>query len=119
MSLVWDTLSVKYVPQSYSAGKFQLTSKAQKKQLRIQMPFNAGDAGSIPRQGTKIPRAMWQLSLCTATRESLYTAMRNLCSQNKNNLKKKKNPKTPQKGHLFAHAFTQSFIQTFSELLLG
>ena len=30
-------------------------------------PFNAGDLGSIPGQGTKIPRAMGQLSLCAVT----------------------------------------------------
>ena len=32
-------------------------------------PTNAGDAGSIPGQGTKIPRAAGQLSLCATTRE--------------------------------------------------
>ena len=99
---------------SYLACKFELSSKTQKKWLRIQMPFNAGDADSIPGQGIKIPRAVWQLSFCAATRESLYTAMKNPCSQNKNSFKK-----TQQKGHLFAHAFTQSFIRTCSELLLG
>ena len=30
---------------------------------------NAGHMGSIPGQRTKIPHAMGQLSLCTATRE--------------------------------------------------
>ena len=30
---------------------------------------NAGDTGSIPSQGTKIPHAMEQLSLCVATTE--------------------------------------------------
>ena len=32
-------------------------------------PSNAGDAGSIPGWGTKIPHAMGQLSLCASTRE--------------------------------------------------
>jgi len=99
---------------SYLACKFELSFKTQKKWLRIQMPFNAGDTDSIPGQGIKIPRAVWPLSFCAATRESLYTAMKNPCSQNKNSFKK-----TQQKGHLFAHAFTQSFIRTCSELLLG
>ena len=33
-------------------------------------PFNAGDVGSIPSQGTKIPHAMGQLSPHTATTEA-------------------------------------------------
>ena len=32
-------------------------------------PSSAGDAGSIPGQGTKIPRAAGQLSPCTTTTE--------------------------------------------------
>ena len=32
-------------------------------------PSNAGDAGSIPGQGTKIPHAVGQLSLRAATTE--------------------------------------------------
>ena len=32
-------------------------------------PSNAGDAGSIPGWGTKIPHATGQLSPCAATRE--------------------------------------------------
>ena len=32
-------------------------------------PYNAGDAGSIPGQGTKIPHAAGQLSLCATTTE--------------------------------------------------
>ena len=32
-------------------------------------PANAGDVGSIPGQGTKIPRAVEQISLCAVTRE--------------------------------------------------
>ena len=33
------------------------------------LPSNAADAGSIPGQGTKIPHAAEQLSLCAATTE--------------------------------------------------
>ena len=33
-------------------------------------PSDAGDAGSIPRQGNKIPHAMGQLSLLATTREA-------------------------------------------------
>ena len=32
-------------------------------------PSNAGDAGSIPGRGTKIPHAAGQLSTCTTTTE--------------------------------------------------
>ena len=32
-------------------------------------PYKAGDAGSIPGQGTKIPHAVGQLSLCATTIE--------------------------------------------------
>ena len=35
-------------------------------------PSNAGDAGSIPSQGTKIPHAMGQLSPHTATTKPKY-----------------------------------------------
>ena len=33
------------------------------------LPSNAGDASSIPGQGTKIPHAVGQLSLCAVTTE--------------------------------------------------
>ena len=33
------------------------------------LPSNAGDMGSIPGRGIKIPHAVGQLSLCTTTRE--------------------------------------------------
>ena len=33
------------------------------------LPCNAGDAGSIPGRGTKIPHAVEQLSLCSAVTE--------------------------------------------------
>ena len=32
------------------------------------LPSNEGNEGSIPRQGTKIPHATLQLSLCAATK---------------------------------------------------
>ena len=32
-------------------------------------PYKAGDVGSIPGQGTKIPHAAGQLSPCATTRE--------------------------------------------------
>ena len=32
-------------------------------------PSDAGDMGSIPARGTKIPCATWQLSVCATTRE--------------------------------------------------
>ena len=35
------------------------------------LPFNAGDTGLIPGQGTKIPHAAGQLSPHTSTRESM------------------------------------------------
>ena len=34
-------------------------------------PANAGDMGSIPGQGTKIPHAVEQLSLCATTTEPM------------------------------------------------
>ena len=57
------------------------------------LPSNAGDTGSIPGQGTKIPHAVGQLSLSTAMREasmvqvekSSRAMMKIQCSQNKNN----------------------------------
>ena len=36
-------------------------------------PSNAGDSGLIPGQGTKIPHAVGQLSLSTATAEPTYS----------------------------------------------
>ena len=33
------------------------------------LPYNAGDTGSIPGQGTKIPYAVGQLSPCATTTE--------------------------------------------------
>ena len=35
-------------------------------------PANAGDTGSIPSWGTKIPHAVEQLSLCTTTTEPVH-----------------------------------------------
>ena len=37
------------------------------------LPSNAGDTGSIPGQGTKIPHAAGQLSPCTATNEPTHS----------------------------------------------
>ena len=34
-------------------------------------PCNAGDAGSIPGEGIKIPSAVWQLNLHATTREPM------------------------------------------------
>ena len=36
------------------------------------LPCNAGDVGSIPVRGTKIPRAMEQLNPCAATTEPAH-----------------------------------------------
>ena len=45
------------------------------------LPSNVGDMGLIPGQGTKIPHALGQLSLCTARKTQ--------CSQNKEIIFKK------------------------------
>ena len=37
------------------------------------LPCNAGDTGSIPGRGTKIPYAMGQLSLCATTTEPAHS----------------------------------------------
>ena len=37
------------------------------------LPANAGDTGSIPGQGTKIPHAIGQLSLHTTTTEPTWS----------------------------------------------
>ena len=42
------------------------------------LPFNAGDMGSIPSLGSKIPGAVGQLSLCAAIREALELQLLNL-----------------------------------------
>ena len=36
------------------------------------LPYNAGDVGSIPVQGTKIPHAVGQLSPCATTTELVH-----------------------------------------------
>ena len=41
---------------------------------------NAADVGSIPGEGTKIPHAVGQLSLCTATRETHTLQLLSPCS---------------------------------------
>ena len=38
------------------------------------LPCNAGDVGSIPGQGTKIPHALEQLSLCATATEPTCSA---------------------------------------------
>ena len=38
------------------------------------LPCNAGDSGSIPGQGTKIPNPSGQLSLCATTTERVPAA---------------------------------------------
>ena len=43
-------------------------------------PYKAGDAGSIPGQGTKIPHATGQLSPCTSTRESACRKLQSPCA---------------------------------------
>ena len=50
---------------------------------------NAGDMGSIPGQGTKIPHSVEHLSLGAITRERLGVAIKTQHSQKK---KKKQNP---------------------------
>ena len=40
------------------------------------MPLNAGDEGSIPGQGNKMPHAAWPLSLCAATTDPAYYKQR-------------------------------------------
>ena len=45
------------------------------------LPYNAGDAGSIPGQGAKIPHATGQLSLHTTTTEPSRLNERDLVSQ--------------------------------------
>ena len=50
------------------------------------LPSNAGDMGSIPGQGTKIPHSVEPLSLGAITRERPGVAMKTQHSQ-----KKKKN----------------------------
>ena len=39
------------------------------------LPCNAGDMGSIPDQGTKIPRALEQLSPCNTTMEAFMSQL--------------------------------------------
>ena len=63
------------------------------------LPCNAGDTGLIPGQGTRIPHAMGQLSLCTATLQwkIMHDVTKNLCAPTRtgrtqiNNIFKKEN----------------------------
>ena len=52
---------------------------------------NAGDMGSIPGQGTKIPHSVEHLSLGAITRERLGVAIKTQHSQKKKKKKKKTN----------------------------
>ena len=52
------------------------------------LPPNAGDAGSIPGWGTKIPHAKGQLSLCTKTREAHKLQLRPHAAKLKNIFKR-------------------------------
>ena len=45
------------------------------------LPGHAGDKGSIPGQGTKIPHALKQLSLCTTTRKFIHLNKRSRVTQ--------------------------------------
>ena len=45
-------------------------------------PYNAGDAGSIPGQGTRIPHAAGQLSPCATTTELNAPQLESLCAAN-------------------------------------
>ena len=45
-------------------------------------PSNAGDVPSVPGQGTKIPRAGGQFSLCTTTREAWMLQRRPSAAKN-------------------------------------
>ena len=40
------------------------------------LPCNSGDSGSIPGQGTRIPRAMGKQSLCASATESMCPNLR-------------------------------------------
>ena len=58
------------------------------------LPFNAGDVGLVPSQGTKIPHTVEQLHPRTATRESLWAATKTQCCQTTTTNQKNKQ-KTP------------------------
>ena len=45
-------------------------------------PSNVGDVGSIPGQGTKIPRAAWLLGPCATTREACAPQQRPSATKN-------------------------------------
>ena len=56
-------------------------------------PSNAGDAGSIPGWGTKIPHTTGQLNLRAATREK--PTMKSLCAAMKTQNSQKRKKKKP------------------------
>ena len=82
------------------------------------LPSNAGDAGSIPGQGTKVPHVAGQLSLRTATTEpshfgahapqlerSLHTTTKTRCSQIKRKKKKEKEKKRKKMWDTHIHTY--------------
>ena len=68
------------------------------------LPYNAGDMGLIPGQGTKIPHATGQLSPCATTTEPMHPGA---CAPQ---LKKRKKSKihTPQQEERSPHTTTKS-----------
>ena len=94
-------------------------------------PSSAGDAGSIPGWGTKIPHSAGQLSLCAATREPVchnYRAhtpqlersppatMKTRPSQNKNKNKKKTTRPFSEDQHIKSMKIKQSCLKWGSPL---
>ena len=49
-------------------------------------PCSAGDPGSIPGQGTKIPHTAEQLSQCTTTREPVHRKERSCLMQQRSSV---------------------------------
>ena len=66
-------------------------------------PSNAGDLGSIPCWGTKIPHAARQLRPHAATSENLGTIMKTQHSQKKKKKEQKKYPKLIVLTQYFSH----------------
>ena len=55
--------------KTFSSSKFLAGGSPGGPEVR-NVPSNAGDMGSIPGWGFKIPRAAGQLSLCATTKEA-------------------------------------------------
>ena len=66
---------------SFSLSLLTSAPKKAKGPVVKKPPCNAGDTGSIPGQGIKIPNATEQLSLCTITRESMCCSERSCKTQ--------------------------------------